>query len=148
MTVESLESWWREPLRTGPKADRGIQLSAKLIPCVKLVISGSSSGTIRYAFRDSENQIIGDSPTLQISNGTFAKTGSNEIVLHCTGGFDNPSLINPYVNGDIKPWIFQLFEATEGETPDRDSDGLVKALIDAVYQENEEKDASDEDSSE
>jgi len=129
ITVEETETWWRKPIREGENADRGIQLSANLVPCARIRISGDSNGTIRYAFRDDDEQIKGDSPTLHVNNGKFEKSGSNEILVTCSGGFSDALLIHPYVEGDIMPWTLQIFEAGPGQTPDRESEPFVTALV-------------------
>ncbi len=136
ITISEAETWWREPRRKGVNPDRGIQLSAKLIPCVQLSINGGSDSTIRYAFRNGEDQIMGDSSTIEIRGGKFEQTGSNTITLNCTVGFKNPSEINPYVNGDTKPWTFEVFEAAAGEIPDRNREPIIEVRIDASYREN------------
>ncbi len=141
-TIDSVETWWRNPIRKGPDADRGIKLDARLIPTATIHLSGSGNGTLRYSFRNSDGKIIGDSPALKVINGKFEDSRSPEITIHCTNGFTNGSNINPYINGDILPWTLEILEASTGVTPKQGTESLVKVLIDPIYKEAEKPEES------
>lgn len=129
VAFSEISTFWRAPVRGGTNTDRGIQLDAKLIPCAELTAEPGANGVIRYAFRDEDGSIVGDSPTLTITNGTFATTGEATATINCTGGFRNPSRLNAYVNNDFLPWTLEIFEAGPGATPERSEEPLVKVLI-------------------
>ena len=103
ITIESVETWWREPVRGGDDPDVGVVVEARLIPCASIKISEGGSSTLQVSFRDGEDQLIGDILNLSVSNGKF-ENGSNETLVYATDGFTNPTMINPYVNQDITPW--------------------------------------------
>ncbi|MDG2400117.1 MAG: hypothetical protein P8M04_06065 [Akkermansiaceae bacterium] len=129
VTIESVETWWREPVRDGDDPDVGVVVEARLIPCASIKISEGSSANLQVSFRDGEDQLIGDIQNLSVSNGKFEKNSSNEISVNATAGFNNPTTINPYVNQDIAPWTLAIVEGSEGAEP------IVKARIEANRKE-------------
>ena len=131
VSIEEVETWWREPIRTGKDADVGVVVGSNLIPCARIKISEGSSTSLRVTFRDSDQQLVGDTINLLIENGKFVETGSEEISIHSTAGFENPSRINSYDNEDINPWSLAIIE----EDSD-DNDPLVKARISADFKSN------------
>jgi len=131
VSIEEVETWWREPIRTGKDADVGVVVGANLIPCARIKISGGSSTSLRVTFRDSDQQLVGDTINLLIENGKFVQTNSDEISIHSTAGFENPSRINSYDNEDINPWSLAIIE----ENSD-DGAPLVKARISADFKFN------------
>ncbi len=133
VTVQEVETWWREPIRTGDNADYGVVAESNLIPCARLKISDANSTVLRVTFRNGKKELIGDPTSLVVNNGTFEKSGTDEIVIHSTSGFENPSGLNAYTNGDIDPWTVVIIEGSEGGF---DADPLVKARISAVHKEN------------
>ncbi len=128
LTIESVETWWRKPLRKGENADIGVIIQAKLIPCASITLSEGQSTTLRVSFRDGEKELIGDTINLLVQDGKFARSGSNQIEIFSTAGFTNPSAINSYANEDIPPWSMTI---TEGDIGD-DNEPLVKARISAT----------------
>jgi len=126
VTIENVTTWWRPPARTGDNPDNGVILSSNLIPCATLKISGSNSTTLRITFRDGKQELVGDTINLIVENGKFLRNDSDEITIHSTAGFANPSRINAYANGDIDPWALSIFEEdSENDAP------IVKARISA-----------------
>jgi len=128
ITIESVETWWREPVRSGDEPDIGVVVEARLIPCASIKISEGGSSTLQVSFRDGEDQLIGDILNLSVSNGKF-ENGSNEILVYATDGFTNPTTINPYVNQDIAPWTLAIVESADGSEP------IVKTRIEANRKE-------------
>ena len=128
ITIESVETWWREPVRDGGDPDVGVVVEARLIPCASIKISGGETSTLQVSFRDGEDQLIGDILNLSVSNGKF-ENGSNEALVYATDGFTNPTTINPYVNQDIAPWTLAIVESADGAEP------IVKTRIEANRKE-------------
>ena len=128
VTIESVETWWREPVRDGGDPDVGVVVEARLIPCASIKISEGGSSTLQVSFRDGEDQLIGDILNLSVSNGKF-ENGSNEALVYATDGFTNPTTINPYVNQDIAPWTLAIVESADGAEP------IVKTRIEANRKE-------------
>jgi len=129
VTVENVETWWREPVRDGEDADIGVVVEAGLIPCASIKISDSSSTNLQVSFRDGENKLIGDIINLSVRDGQFEKNNSNEISVNATAGFNNPTTINPYINQDIKPWTLAIVEGGSSDEP------IVKTRIEANRKE-------------
>ena len=129
VTVENVETWWREPVRDGEDADIGVVVEAGLIPCASIKISDSSSTNLQVSFRDGENKLIGDIINLSVRDGQFEKNNSNEISVNATAGFNNPTTINPYINRDIEPWTLAIVESGTSDEP------IVKTRIEANRKE-------------
>jgi hypothetical protein len=129
VTVENIETWWREPVRDGEDADIGVVVEARLIPCASIKISDSSTTNLQVSFRDGENKLIGDIINLSVRDGQFEKNNSNEISVNATAGFNNPTTINPYINRDIEPWTLAIVEVGTSDEP------IVKTRIEANRKE-------------
>jgi hypothetical protein len=127
--VEGVETWWREPVRDGADADIGVVIDARLIPCASIKIGGNNSTNLQVSFRDGENKLIGDIINLAVNNGQFEQNGSNEVSVHATAGFTNPTTINPYIHQDIDPWTLAIVEGSNSDEP------IVKARIEANRKE-------------
>ncbi len=125
ITIGNVETWWREPVRDGDDPDVGVVIEARLIPCAKIKLVESGSATLQVSFRDGEDKLIGDTINLSVQNGKFTRSESDEIDVHATSGFRNPSRINAYVNGDIPAWSVAIVEGSSTENP------LVRARIEA-----------------
>jgi len=132
LTVSEVETWWREPIRSGENADRGVAPEVGLIPVARIKLQDSGSATLQIDFHNGEQESVGDTVTLQVANGKFAETGSDEITIICTKGFDTPSRLNPYVNGDTGPWSVVVEESSGSSS---DSEPLVKVRIDPTLKE-------------
>ena len=138
VTVSEVETWWRSPVREGDDADRGVRLSINLIPCARIKIKDTKDALLWVTFRNGEKDLIGDPINLAISNGKFIESGSEEIEIHSTSGFENASRINAYTNGDIAPWSVVIIEANADEEFSSKSDPFLKVRIEAkVPVENE-----------
>ena len=129
VTVDKVETWWREPVRDGDEADIGVVVDARLIPCASIKLSDGSTSRLQVSFRDGDDKLIGDIINLSVSNGQFEKNSSNEISVHATAGFTNPTTINPYINGDIEPWTLAIVEEGKSDEP------IVKTRIEANRKE-------------
>ncbi len=126
ITISSVETWWKKPIRKGENADVGIVLDANLVPCAKITLSDGGSSALRVSFRNGDKELIGDTINLTVTDGKFARSGSNTVEIYSTSGFYNASKIHAYTNGDIDPWSIIISE-------DGNEDGaLVKARISAA----------------
>jgi hypothetical protein len=130
VTIESLETWWREPVRSGDEVDVGVVIEAELIPCARIQLQEGGSTTLQVSFRDAEDNLIGDTINLTVENGRFARSDSPEVTIHGTDGFQDAAMINAYVQQDIDPWSLVIVEAEGDEEP------IVKARISAERKEN------------
>ena len=108
LTIAEVETWWREPIRQGDQTDRGVAPETGLIPVARIQLDDSASETLQISFQDSSRESIGDTITLEVANGVFEASGSNEITVTCTKGFEAVSELNPYVHGDTNPWSVAL----------------------------------------
>ena len=133
VTIETVETWWRKPVRSGDKTDVGVVIDSNLIPCARIKLSEGGSTTLQVSFRDGDQNLIGDTINLSVVNGKFSSDDSDEIVVHSTSGFNNPSRIHAYANEDFAPWSLTIIESHD---IDSDSDPLVKARISASSKDN------------
>lgn len=133
VTIETVETWWRKPVRSGDKTDVGVVIDSNLIPCARIKLSEGGSTTLQVSFRDGDQNLIGDTINLSVVNGKFSSDDSDEIVVHSTSGFNNPSRIHAYANEDFAPWSLVIIESHD---IDSDSDPLVKARISASSKDN------------
>lgn len=133
VTIETVETWWRKPVRSGDNVDIGVVIEANLIPCARIKLSEGSSATLQVSFRDGDQNLIGDTINLSIESGKFSSNGSDEIVVNSTSGFKNPSQLNAYANEDINPWSVAIIENNAGGSS---SEPLVKARLSASSKAN------------
>ena len=136
VTIETVETWWRKPVRSGDEPDVGVVIDSNLIPCARIKLSEGGSTTLQVSFRDGDQNLIGDTINLSVVNGKFFSNDSDdsdEIVVHSTSGFNNPSRIHAYANEDFAPWSLVIIESHD---IDSDSDPLVKARISASSKDN------------
>ena len=138
VTVSEVDTWWRAPIREGENTDRGVRLPINLIPCARIKIQDTQNALLWVTFRNGAKDLVGDPINLAISNGKFVTSGTEEVEIHSTSGFQNASEINAYAIGDIDPWSIVVVEAKDGEEFSSDSDPFLKVRIEAkVPKENE-----------
>ena len=133
ISAAEVETWWRDPIRTGDNPDRGVILDANLIPCARIKLQDSGSATLQVTFRDGKRNLVGDPITLAVEGGKFVTTGSDEITINSTSGFSSTSDLNAYTVGDIDPWSVVVEENndnSDGEEP------FLKVRIDSTYKED------------
>lgn len=138
VTISELETWWRKPIREGEKTDRGVRLAINLIPCARIKVEDTQDSLLWVTFRNGDKNLVGDPINLAISNGKFLGSGSDEIEIHATSGFMNPSEINAYTNGDIDPWSVVIVEGNEGAEFSPDSEPFIKVMIEAKVPDKKE----------
>ncbi|YCM46230.1 hypothetical protein V2O64_09380 [Verrucomicrobiaceae bacterium 227] len=133
ISAAEVETWWRDPIRTGDNPDRGVILDANLIPCARIKLQDSGSATLQVTFRDGKRNLVGDPITLAVEGGKFVTTGSDKITINSTSGFSSTSDLNAYTVGDIDPWSVVVEENndnSDGEEP------FLKVRIDSTYKED------------
>ena len=123
LTIEAVETWWREPITEGDDADVGVVLGTQLIPCASITLKSSETANLQISFRDGEDKLIGDIINLSVENGRFRQSDSNEIIIHATAGFPNASDLHPYTLGEIDPWSLVIVEESNLGNP------IVKARV-------------------
>lgn len=140
VAVDEIETYWREPIRIGANADRGVKLNAVLIPCARVKLTGSGSAAIALSFQNSEKELIGDPVSLEVKDGKFLKNGSDQMILSSTAGFTQIAEINAYSYGDIPPWSLLIVEGEPGTYPSyQDEDQkLVVVRIDHSVQSSDD----------
>jgi hypothetical protein len=99
--IRSANSYWREPVSTGPNQET-VRRDTKLIPILTLEIEGGPSA-IRAFFRDDQGELIGDGVTRATSPGT--------LEIPATAGLENLGAHAAYRTGETKPWKVEVFEA-------------------------------------
>jgi hypothetical protein len=114
--ISGVETWWREPVRSGEKIDVGVVIGVQLIPCGSLTLESSGTTTLQASFRDGKDNLIGDTINLPVENGKFLASGTNEITFNSTAGFSNAPDIHPYTIGDIAPWSLVIVDE---KSPDK-----------------------------
>ena len=133
ITAAEVETWWREPIRSGENADRGVVIDANLIPCARIKLQDSGSATLQITFRNGKRDLVGDPITLEVEGGKFSRTGSDEITINSTSGFASTSDLNAYTNGDIDPWSVVIEES--GDSSDGD-EAFLRVRIVPTYKED------------
>lgn len=133
ITAAEVETWWRQPIRSGGNVDRGVVIEANLIPCARIKLQDSGSTTLQVTFRNGKRDLIGDPITLAVEGGKFTRTNSDEITINSTNGFSSTSDLNAYTNGDIDPWSIVLEESDDSSNSD---DPFLRVRIDPTYKED------------
>lgn len=112
--IQSAHTYWREPIRDGPEADK-VRLETRLIPVLELTLSGSGNGAIRVLFRDDQGTAIGDSTTRGVIHGVWADSNQTTIRFPSTAGFDELGMYAAYRTGGTKPWRAEILEGPSPE---------------------------------
>lgn len=118
ITLQSLETWWREPVLTGPDRDLGVDPSIELIPELRLTLTGSGGGALRLIFSNAEGRRVGDPITLQIRDGKFQKTGSNVISVSSTQGLQDKNLRFVMLQKESPSWSIVILESGGARSDD------------------------------
>lgn len=99
--ITDANSYWREPVRTGPGAET-VRRGTLLIPVVTLELEGGPCA-IRAFFRDDKGDYVGDGVTRAASSG--------KIEIAATAGLDDLGAHAAYRTGETKAWKIEIFEA-------------------------------------
>lgn len=118
ITLDSSETYWREPVREGPARDFA-RREVSLIPVLDLTLdpAGTTVGTLLVIFRNSEGQPVGDSIRRSFANGRFDAGGNATISFPATDGFAAEGDFNAYRSGKGEAWVAEVFEGPTVDAP-------------------------------
>jgi hypothetical protein len=117
--VIDANSYWREPVKTGPGAET-VRRGTLLIPVLTLELDGGSCA-VRAFFRDDKGEFIGDGVTLA--------AGSGKVEIAATAGLDDLGALAAYRTGETKPWKIEIFEAPSVDSSRQDFKKLLELTI-------------------
>lgn len=100
--VKSVQTYWREPIESGPNADV-FKRGTALLPVIQMEVEGGPA-LLRILFRGEDGIVVGDSVTRKVN-------GKEVIKIAGTEGFLEPGMHAAYRAGQTKPWIVQVYEA-------------------------------------
>ena len=107
----------------------GIKIGAVAIPAATITLrKDSSSGALRFYFRDSNMKSVGDPVTMSFQNGTFSN-GSHTIEITASDGFHNQVDFNTYQLGATGAWELEVLEAKDEMEPRANFSLLFKTVI-------------------
>ena len=118
ITLDSAETYWREPVRTGEARDFA-RREVSLIPVLDLTLDpdGTTNGTLLVIFRNSEGQPVGDSIRRSFANGRFDASGNATIAFPATDGYITDGDFNAYRSGKGDSWMAEVFEGPSVDAP-------------------------------
>ena len=119
VTVQSAATYWRAPVTEGPDADT-FRRGTVLLPEIDLKLGGS--GAIRVLFRDEQRRLIGDAVTRTVS-------GSQQLRIPATAGFEELGMHAAYRTGASKPWTATVYEARSVSATGSDFKKLFEITI-------------------
>ena len=134
-SIVNIEAWWEKPSNTTK-----VKYGVILIPVAKITLGDDAkSGSIRTFFFNPANELIdreavrkGDSITSEFRDGKFLETGTNEITIYATDGFEEEAHYNYYRSQDDERWTIQIREAGSNQTSTNDFKYLAQAPIEPV----------------
>lgn len=118
--ILTAQSYWREPVVTGPDADT-VQLETLLIPEVQLTTRGGPA-ILRILFHNEHGDPVGDVITRTVQ-------GEQNLTLTSTAGFDDLSKHAAYRAGQTQPWTIEVLEAPPGKPAPGDFKRLFEMNI-------------------
>lgn len=125
--VTEVETFWREPIRSGENKDSA-RAEVAMIPVARITVNPSSrTGAIRFFYRDDRKQSVGDARTLIVNGGKFTETGSNVAEFAGTAGFNEMGMYAAYSTGQQEPWHLEILEGPSADAPS--SEFKVIALV-------------------
>jgi hypothetical protein len=132
-TIESVETWWSEPVGNNTK------FGVVLVPSATITLgSDSKSGVIRSVFYSYEEGLNGqlrpkgDPLTHEFVDGRFLETDSNQITVHSTDGYRELAHFLFYRSQDEKRWTIEVKEASSSQTQPDGFKPLAIAPIEPV----------------
>jgi hypothetical protein len=108
LTIGDGTTYWREPMRDGPRPDVA-RLDVEFLPVLSLTLKKSESGILRAIFRDELGDFVGDSISHGFANGHFDANANPTIEFVATDGFKSPGEFNGYRVGESR-WTVEVFE--------------------------------------
>lgn len=132
-SVESIETWWSEP------AGKNAKLGVLLVPSATITLSSDSkSGVIRSVFFSYEESLLGqlkpkgDPLTHEFIDGKFLESGTNQITIYCTDGYEDLAHYAFYRSQDEKRWTIEVREAPSIQTSVDGFKPLANAPIEPI----------------
>ena len=117
--ISDANSYWREPVRTGPGAET-VRRGTLLLPVLTLELEGGPCA-IRAFFRDDKGEFVGD--------GVTRSAGSGKIEIAATAGLDDLGAHAAYRTGETKPWKIEIFEAPSLDSSRQEFRKLLELTI-------------------
>jgi hypothetical protein len=102
---------------------------AGIIPELTFAIdsSASTTGFLRFIFRDSDERPRGDTRVMQVTNGKLSDPGAggtvksgSDATVYCSSGFFDESAYRSYVGGDVPRWSIEVAESSSYNSDDKD----------------------------
>ncbi|MDP0492326.1 MAG: hypothetical protein Q7Q71_14855 [Verrucomicrobiota bacterium JB023] len=123
--LKDLKTFWRSPRREGEQIDE-ISQEVELLPYVEIELASSAKrGTLRFLFRDENDQSAGDPTTLTFENGKFlpssrptASVNGSKASIRATTGFEREGEILSYVSDPTFRWELVILESSGDEDDD------------------------------
>lgn len=123
-TISNFSSYWK---RCGDTP--GIKIGAVAIPAATITLrKDSSSGALRFYFRDSNKESVGDPVTMSFQNGIFSN-GSHTVEITASDGFHSQVDFDTYQLGTMESWELEVLEAIGEMEPRANFSLLFKTVI-------------------
>ena len=120
LSIESADSYWREPITEGKNAEitrRGTQL----LPVVNFR-TRSGTAAVRVFFRNSDGEMVGDAVIRLLHAGS-------SLAVAATAGFEDIGMYAAYRTGQSEPWSVEVYEAATENSPVQDFKKLFEIKI-------------------
>ena len=120
ITVNSVASYWRKPLKDGNRID-AVRRGVVLIPVAEITLQGGP-GAIRALVLNENGLAVGDPITRAVD-------GTTTLTLSATDGFEDISLHAAYRTGQTQPWTLRIFEASSANAQGKEFKKLLELPI-------------------
>ena len=126
LSLSSLKTYWRRPIREGANQDTGISKKLEFLPVVEFELGEvKNAKSLRLFFQDEEGRFKGDATTLwlngkklQESKDANVTISGNKTTIHCTKGLIyKGSMVSYLCNPDLR-WELVIRESANGSTYD------------------------------
>ncbi len=131
--VEQIETWWSKPDGNNTK------FGVVLVPSATITLdSNSKSGVIRSVFYSSEEGLLGklrakgDPFTHEFTDGKFIESGTNQVTIYGTDGYEELAHFAFYKSQDEKRWTLEVKEAPSIKTDVNSFKSLANAPIEPI----------------
>ena len=129
LSIADVEMAWRDR-RQSDKGNR----DAIRLPEIKITLANATSNSfLQVIFRNENDRIKGDAPTLKLGNGTFVDSSSPTMIISGTDGFDNPALFLDYRSGGEIEWSVEILESNSYTASVNEWKSLGKYLMTPKY---------------
>lgn len=123
-TISEFSSYWKIANNTP-----GIKIGAVAVPAVSIGLrKRQSSGALRFYFRDSSMQTVGDPVTLSFQNGLFSN-GRRQIDVSASDGFHSKVDFETYQLGGLGTWHVEILESKGEMEPRANFSPLLQSAI-------------------